>query len=198
MRSSFKFGLVLALVMLFLLPSSAFAAFEASDKTIKGTIEIYPENRPAAYANLQLVLEFTDSANKFKLKDCDCELQIAQPNKLPYKQKVEVRNPNAPDTNTTVIFYIFPSPATYTLTLTGKPINGASFEPFELIWDMPITGKPMETPKAKHPRVNWWLVGGAALAAVAFVFGVRYYRKKKKAKTDSKPTAKEKEEPKAS
>lgn len=180
MKSSFKIVLALAFVAVFFIPTKAFAAYEASERTISGSIDIYPENRPVAHAPLQLVLELKDSAKKFQLKNCDCELSITQPGRLPYTQKVTVPNFRAPDTNTTVIYYSFPSPATYSLVLKGKPTDKTSFQPFSLTWNMPISGKFVETPKAKHPRINIFIYLGIAIIVIAALFGVRYYLKKRK------------------
>jgi hypothetical protein len=183
MRYSWLISLLLALSSFFLFPCVTHADFEAADNTVSGSIHIDPENKPVANASLQMVLQLKDTQNHFQLKNCTCTLTITQPNRLPYTQLVTVPNKNAPDTNTVKIPYLFPSPATYTFTLTGIPTDNASFQPFTLKWQIPVGGKFVKTPKATGSHginTTWWYVSSIVVILVGIVYWQFFYPHKRK------------------
>lgn len=192
----YKLVAIFALICIGLLlsPSRTYADYVAKDHSITGTFNISSANDPmmrsmkmdsqrdpVANSNLQMMLTLEDSQKKFQLKNCDCTLTLVRPNKLPSTQKVTVPNFRAPDTNITMVYYNFPAPSTYTLTLTGKPINNATFTPFTLKWNIKVGGKMVETPKAKHPRnANLWIYIAILAVAIAAFLGWRYYYTRQK------------------
>lgn len=183
MRYSWIVSLTLALVSFFLFPGVTHADFEATDNTVSGSIHIDPENKPVANASLQMVLQLKDTQNHFQLKNCTCMITITQPNRLPYTQAVTVPNPNAPDTNTVTIPYLFPSPATYTFTLGGIATDQKSFQPFTLTWEIPVGGKFVKTPKATGSHSNdmtWLYVGGIVLLLAGIIYWQFLSPKKRK------------------
>ncbi|MGI8419236.1 MAG: hypothetical protein ACR2LN_01175 [Candidatus Levyibacteriota bacterium] len=203
MRYSVYFSILLAAFSFFLFPSVTHADFDASDNSISaiihitavdggsmGSMNMAPINNPTANSPLQMELSFKDTQNKFQLKNCTCMLTITQPKRLPYTQQVTVKNFRAP-TNNTEIVYNFPSPATYTMTLTGKP-NDSSFAPFTLKWQIPVGGKFVSTPKAKHPRQSniGWYIGIVIALILGLAYWQFYYKAHKKQRTTppSNPT----------
>ena len=195
MKRSLVATLALLLLSLFILPQQTLASeYKATDHSITGIFNVSSANdpmmrsmkmdekgQPVANSNLQMQLTLQDSQKKFALKNCDCTLILSRPGKLPSTQKVTVPNFRAPDTNITMVYYNFPAPAMYSLTLTGKPTNNASFTPFTLKWNIAIGGTKVATPKAKHPRWNPYVIAAIVVGVIALVIvGVALTKKRKK------------------
>ncbi|MGH7204372.1 MAG: hypothetical protein ACREHC_08055 [Candidatus Levyibacteriota bacterium] len=183
-------GFFIVLVGFLLFPAVIHADFVASDHSITAKIQMIHTNaamanmnmpvNPTANTPIQMDISFEDTQKKFHLEKCDCTLTITQPKRLPYTQPITVKNYRAP-INYSEIVYSFPSPATYTMTLTGKPTD-KSFTPFALKWQIPVGGKFVSTPKAKHPRQSnlGWYIGIIIILILGLAYWQFYYKAQRK------------------
>jgi hypothetical protein len=174
MRKLFLVSSALFLLSLFVFPTPSYASFVATDKAMNGKIQIDPNNKPVARQSLLLRFELSDPESKFQLKDCTCTLTITQPGRLPYSQPLTVQNVNAPS-NIVTIDYIFPTPATYTITLTGSPSGKTAFTPFTLTWKIPVTGTPIQVP-TKTKSNALYIIFGSLFVVFILIAGSLYLK----------------------
>lgn len=176
---------IFAFTFFMLFPSVASADYNASDKSISGVIEIDPgADKPVAGKDLLLRFIFTDNNEQFKLKDCTCFLTITQPERVPYRQQLQVVGADFAPHDTDIVLnsigipYRFPTEGTYTLTVTGSPAERNTFEPFTLTWEIPLTGTPETAPpvlqKSQHasPQNQHWLWAGGVIILIG---GIIYF-----------------------
>ena len=126
---------------LLILPASAHKI--ETDEDVGATLHIEPNDTPRAGEAAQAWFALTRRGGKvIPLKECNCQLAVyseprktgeaplAQPTLQPISAERYQGIPGAKIT--------FPKPGAYQLELTGKPINGVTFQPFELKFDITV------------------------------------------------------------
>ena len=120
---------------------------------VGGTLHLEPNDNPRSGEPTQAWFALTHKGGKaIPLKQCNCQLAVyaephtpGEPSLLqPSLKPVAVeRYQGIPGADIT-----FPKPGIYQLQLTGKPTNGASFQPFNFKFDVTVaTGS---TPKTQN------------------------------------------------
>ena len=84
-----QFFLVILIAFVFLLtPMVAQAHFKEKDGHFNGLLHVDPEDKATAQEHVTLMMTITDTTGQFQIGNCDCEVTISTPGKLPYTQKI--------------------------------------------------------------------------------------------------------------
>ncbi len=152
------FLLILISTIAFSIPVSAHKVEVAED--VGGTLHLEPHDTPQAGIPSQAWIALTHKGGKaIALSECNCQLAIyatphppgtpalLQPTLKPVSAE---RYQNIPGAEIT-----FPQPGAYQLQLTGKPVDGKSFHPFNLKFDLTVAqGAPVATTSSNRAPVN--------------------------------------------
>jgi hypothetical protein len=103
-----------------------------------------PNDNPLAGTTTTLYLNFTDTENKFSASECACVVYIA-----PYAELDSItetgdvfnfaRGDLMHSYNENYLFeYIFPKRDIYAIVVEGTPLEGASFTPFRIVFDLRV------------------------------------------------------------
>ncbi len=139
-------------------PASAHKVKVAED--VGGTLHLEPHDTPLAGVPSQAWIALTHKGGKaIALSECNCQLAVyatphapgtpplLQPTLKPVSAE---RNKSIPGADIT-----FPQPGAYQLQLTGKPVNGESFHPFDLKFDVTVAqGSPVATTSPNQVEVT--------------------------------------------
>lgn len=123
---------------------------------VGGTVHLEPNDNPRAGEVTQAWFLLTRKGGQvIPLKDCHCQLAVyAEPHVTgepaliePLLKPIQAeRYQGIPGTE-----FIFPKPGAYQLQLSGKSVNGGSFQPFELKFAVTVaTGKAVDTPQPEQ------------------------------------------------
>ena len=134
-----------------ILPASAHKVKIAED--VGATLHIEPNDNPRAGEPAQAWFALTRKGGKaIPLAECNCQLSVfSEPRtdesallKPSLKSVVAEKYQGIPGADIT-----FPKVGAYQLQLTGKPVNGESFKPFEFKFDVTVAaGTSQPTPTA--------------------------------------------------
>ncbi len=168
--------------LLILSPQQSFAAYSASDGEVKGTLEITPKDPPYAGLPLNLKFQFSDTPQGFTLRNCNCQLSVEEPGRLPSNIPLTLQNESGPDVNFVSVPYLFPSNANYKLVMNAQPKETNAFVPFTLSWDVTVQENKHLVPYTSHEDKNDFRYLGIAIPvgiAVLFILflAFRYFRK---------------------
>ncbi len=136
--------------LLFVTPQQTFAVYNATDGSVKGTLEITPKDPPYAGLPLKLKFQFADTPQGFSLRNCDCQLSVEEPGRLSSNIPVTLQNESGPDVLFVTVQYLFPSNAQYKLTMNAKPKVANAFAPFTLSWNVPVQENKNLVPYTSH------------------------------------------------
>lgn len=123
---------LLLLLSILLLPAVTSAHFLKTDGSIGAIIHITPDDDPVAGEVSALFFDIKDREDKFRVEDCDCELQIFQNGTSLFSESLLT---NGDDVSAS---YTFPNTGVYEVKLSGAPINSQGFQSFNLSWDIRV------------------------------------------------------------
>ena len=142
----------------FLIPSASAHKIETAGD-VGATLHIEPNDTPRAGEAAQTWFALTRKGGKvIPLTECNCELAVySEPRKAgeaplsqPTLQPISAeRYQGIPGAKIT-----FPQPGAYQLELTGKPSNGASFQPFELKFDVTVAAGTRKATKKTQEKID--------------------------------------------
>lgn len=124
-------------IILFVRPVSAH--FLEHDGTIGAVLHIDPDDDPIVQESTNFFFEIKDTTNRFKPRDCDCQVSILEKGKSIFSQALFNNNPN-PSLENAGFNYTFLQKDVYLVQLTGKPYSYSanSFQPFTLSWSIRV------------------------------------------------------------
>jgi hypothetical protein len=175
----------------------ASAHLVATDGTMGAILHINPEDYPVTNIPQQLVFYYS-SLSDFKPMNCTCTLTISQAGTQISQQVLAPRY-----TKSALADVTFKYPAVYQIKLSGAPINGATFTPFNLDysvavhtsvpgemaggpnWNKPVPKKTYES----HLMIFTVALLGAAATLIA-IASYLIYNIQKKSKGDKKSVKK--------
>ena len=162
------------LLMLFGLVGQARAHSFLTDRDITVLLHTNPDDDPIVGQPAAVLLQVTDSTNKYSSSKCDCEISIAEGNKvlfagpLLYIVGASVYDLTAP--------FTFPEKAVYQITVTGKPKVVGEFQDFRVEYDLRVDrGSVAPAPKPDNSKI-WFMVAGAIVFAVG-IMSVIYFNR---------------------
>lgn len=152
-----------------------------TDGEVGATFHIEPNHNPKAGEEAQAWFALTrKGGDPLPASACECELQVYDSNgNLILEPEVTAIDAETyediPGAN-----MVFPAAGSYELVLTGRPSDGANFEPFQLSYTVNATGdrvststtpatQPPSEPIAPPPQnyaIGWLVPAGIGLAAV--------------------------------
>ncbi len=130
--------LIFMVLLILVIPSSAFAHILATDRNIGAVLHINPNDEPVTNEPATFIFELKDKTKKFKSDNCTCQLTITNSGKSIYSQPLF--QDSTSKLNTATLLYTFLNPAVYQVIITGKPVDGKSFQSFTLSWDIRVAG----------------------------------------------------------
>lgn len=212
MQKTIGFGFTLLLALLLSLAAPVLAHKVEISGEVGGTIHIEPNDTPrAGEPSLTWFALIRRGGEPIPLSDCNCQLSVyaqpytsgnsplLQPSLQPVSQEGYENIPGAEIT--------FPQVGGYVLVLRGEPQNAASFQPFELSYDITVaTGQsaapsPIASPSGASPQSEArpaatqpegaqnetaptpsgtlaWAIGAVLLGGVALLMGWKLKRRK--------------------
>ncbi len=111
------------------------AHFIKTDGTITTEIHIDPNDDPIAGEKSFIGIEVNDRSGKFSPSSCTCTIVISNRSIDVLKTSFFTVNKL---TNETELPFIFPKDTTYTVTLSGKPIQPNVFQPFQTQYEVHV------------------------------------------------------------
>lgn len=165
-----KLFLLLSLLpVLMLFPTGrVYAHVLSTDGSIGAILHINPDDSAQSGLPTSYDLWFTDTGGTMRLADCDCNVTVKNNDKTVGSKPLEATS-DLDSSNT----FTFPEPAVYALEVTGKPKNGASFQPFALSYSLRVTSGDVQTQSV--PAILWVGIASAIgliiLAARAMELG---------------------------
>ena len=121
-----------------------------SDGEIGAVFHIDPDDSAVSGRLTTYELFFSDTSDRLDLADCDCTATLSEQNR-----KIMSAPLHAIDARSSEDTITFPRPAVYTLTIAGKPRQGAEFQAFSTAFEVranddtgasALTGAPNEFP----------------------------------------------------
>lgn len=159
---------------------------EGRDGSIQATMHIDPLDHPVVGQEARFFFSFTDSADKFKIDQCNCQVTLE-------RGGVEIETKIVTATTGPLYAKTFAQAGDYELHLHGGPKNGATFEAFDLHFNVPVAQAQSHTatqgmapdPYSAHPAgplgAHWLhlvIFGGGFVAAIIFLIRGFYQKKK--------------------
>ena len=162
-----------ALIPIFVLAPHVSAHFPATSGTINAILHIEPDDYPTAGSPQTLYLILSDSANRFNLASCACELSISKNGQPAYYTAVKPPPAGQPTVYSTAgMPYTFPAAGNYQIMMTGQPLHPGSFQPFTLNWNFQIPAAPNS---GSDFVASTFLKYFAAIAAIFLVVGIAVF-----------------------
>jgi len=131
--------IILALVAILVKPQGAAAHFPASSGSIEAVLHIEPDDNPAPGQPETIYFIFSDSAGRFKLADCICNLAISSQNKLLYYAPLQPPPAGQPTVYSTAGIPFSYEPGLYDYKINARPRVAATFQAFSLSWSLPVS-----------------------------------------------------------
>lgn len=160
---------------------------EDADSGIKATLHIDPVDHPVVGQEARFFFTFEDPDGKFELSRCDCQITLE-------KDGLEVETkPVATEEskfgslgNSPLYTKIFVETGEYELHMHGGPKNGATFDEFDLHFDVPVA-QAAHSGITQHSSIiggqhlgHIIIFGGGLLAAIILlIYGYKEKRTKK-------------------
>ena len=129
-------------------PALVSAHFLVMSGDIGAVLHMDPNDDPIAGQPTAFYLDIKQRSSAFNLANCDCSVALSQDSTNLYSQPL-----TSPTFN-----YTFPKKAVYGLDFKGTPLNGATFKPFTLHWDIRIDRSGNTTTAALQPEWLTWLL----------------------------------------
>ena len=139
---------ILLLLLFLATPGLVSAHFLAMSGDIGAVLHTDPDDNPIVRQPTTFYLEIKQRSSTFNLANCDCSVALSQGSANLYSQPL-----TSPS-----FTYTLPTKAVYGLDLRGTPLNGASFKPFSLHWDIQAENTASATPAAMQPEWLTWLL----------------------------------------
>lgn len=129
MKKYTYFSIVVGVIILFGLYSTASAHILQSDDDIGAILHVYPDDNPITGRPTEYIVSFTDITKRFSLKRCDCFVSYKLDDKVISTQRL-VASTDLDSKNS----FTFSDPGVYDIEITGTPTRTGEFEPFELMF----------------------------------------------------------------
>jgi len=147
------------LVILLSIAQSASAHKIEVAEDVAGTLHIEPNDSPRTGVSAPAWIALTHKGGKLiPLQECNCKLAVyAEPHSKtsPPLLQPALRAVSAEQSQKIISDITFPKPGAYQVELTGKPVDGKSFRPFELAFPVTVAqGAPVATSNPKQAQVN--------------------------------------------
>lgn len=120
------------------------------DGSIGAILHIPPDDNPIAGEPTTYVMTFSDDADAFNLKHCDCHLIVRDDARVVHEQAMGGGSATVSYTTLAVS-----RPGVYTFSFEGKPIASATFQPFRLDYTIRVSGSA--TDRAQPIPVLLWV-----------------------------------------
>lgn len=166
----------------FLKKTQAHAA--ESDAGIEATMHIDPADHPIAGKEANFFFTFQDPAGSFEIRRCDCVITL-----LKDEQEIDRQPAKSTDTafsslgSQPLYTKTFDAAGNYELHFSGNPINGATFLPFELDYDVSVVESGMSGTEhhamAPSQHIGHILIFGGGLVAAIILLVRNYYQNRK-------------------
>jgi hypothetical protein len=149
-----KILLVFLTAFVFLLaPTVAQAHFKEKDGHFNGLLHVDPGDKATAQEHVTLMMTIADTTGQFQIGNCDCEVTISTPGKLPYTQKITTPAAATGGLYSVMVPYVFPRGGTYNISFIGKPTTPDAFTPFNITWDdFKVSSTTNEIQTLKTPK----------------------------------------------
>jgi hypothetical protein len=171
------YGLVVAffvaLCVLCVVPGAASAHELESDGTISGVLHFEPNDDPVSGAQTNFVIFIDDTTGQFLLANCACSVLILQ-HGAPIVSPLVRNKQSFPGGAIT-----FPHAGTYELVITGKPAQGATFQPFTLTYPVYVSQGPTGAPSVGMLALLGFCFGISGAATVVCIYGYGHNKRQK-------------------
>ncbi len=108
-----------------------------SEGTVGAVMHISPQDDPAAREVTTLYLSFKDTADKMRLRDCDCILELKKSGE--HIASVALQDDEVAQTvQRSTAQIVFPEVGVYELVVSGSPKVSDLFEPFTLVYPLRV------------------------------------------------------------
>jgi hypothetical protein len=159
---------ILFAIFLAFIPKNTFAHFSAEDKNVSVLLHIDPDDDPIPEEPTQIHFDIEDATNQFAPKNCDCTVVVSESGKTLFSGSIQALPSDAASIYNGSISFTFPKRDVYQVKIDGKPINGATFEPFTVSWDVRVDKLPKENNSSLYLFMKYFLslIGITTLIAI--------------------------------
>lgn len=154
---------------------------EGAEGGIQATLHINPIDHPVVGQEARFFFTFTDPDGKFEISRCDCQITLEKNGaELETKQIEAPEGKFAALGNYPLYTKTFSEAGDYELHMHGGPKNGATFDTFDLHFDVPVTAtaEAHENTAMHHSTLtlhgaHFIIFGGGLIAAIVlFIYGI--------------------------
>jgi hypothetical protein len=167
---------ILALLLVLLSSTQAFAHVLETDGPIGAVFHVSPDDDPIAGEPADFFFEFKDRENRFTPSQCDCTVAISQHNEEIFVSSLTAHSTD-PNLESASFSFTFPQKDIYTITITGKPMDGKAFTPFTLKYDLRVEREKQATRNDEPFLQPLVLIIG--LSVLVLASGVYFLRKRR-------------------
>ncbi|MFZ2522628.1 MAG: hypothetical protein WAX44_03915 [Minisyncoccia bacterium] len=128
-------------------------------------MHIDPNDEAIAKTQNNLFFLFTDKSKRFSLEQCECIATTFESGHKISESKI----------SSSYVPIIFPKKAVYIIEVAGKPIEGKSFEPFKITYDIRVE-KEAESPISLFSKKYQIPI---VLSIIIFLLGVTLVKTRK-------------------
>lgn len=164
------------LTLHFALLTSVGAHILKTDGSIGVVLHISPDDDPVVEEPAHFFFEIKDTEGKFTENSCNCTATVFENGQKIIAQSI----------SDSTFTYTFPQKGLYTITLSGSPLNGNSFQPFTLSYDVLVSHEPEGTSSEVTNTMIELLVTpktvtlGAIIATIATIISMWPIRRRMK------------------
>ncbi len=128
------------ITLIIALPNIASAHVLKVDGNIGAVLHINPDDNPTVGHPTDYVISFNDGTGEFSLPECNCSMSFIENGKT-----IDTKPLSVSGDQTSENHYTFTKSNVYTMRLTGTPKTPGTFQPFNLNYEVRVTGGQSDT-----------------------------------------------------
>ncbi len=156
-------SLAVAISLVAIAPSIASAHVLKVDGDIGAVLHIYPDDNPTTKVPTNYEMKFNSDGGKFSLAKCNCNVSYELDGDI-----IDTESLVVSDNTTSVNRYTFEQAGVYTFSFTGSPKTPGDFAPFQLDYEVRVTGDT--SPPISIPLSLW--IGMSLVAGLVLLIAV--------------------------
>lgn len=153
----------IACLTVLITPHVASAHVLKVDGDIGAVLHIYPDDAPTTKVPTNYEMKFNSDGGKFSLPKCNCNVTY-----ILNGETIDTQPLVASDKYASVNKYTFQTPGVYTFSFTGSPKIPGDFAPFQLDYDVRVTGN---TSKPNAIPLTLW-IGMSLVAGLVLLIAI--------------------------
>lgn len=160
---------------------------EGAEGGIQATLHIDPVDHPVIGQEARFFFTFTDPDGKFEISRCDCQVTLEKGGTELETKQLEVADSKFAALGGSPLYAkTFSEAGDYELHIHGGPKNGASFNSFDLHFNVPVANAASTMHEAHHSsfvlHAGHFIIfgGGLVVSIILLIYG--FWEKKNKQK----------------